>query len=160
MIQAIKHYLEQLNERDRRAVIAAAVALGLFLPYQIIWAPFHNSIKRLDERVEQQHRDLVWMQEHVAEAQELARAGSKNTSGGQPVYSIVESSSRQQFGSDIRVQQEGKGGVRVIMKNVAFDKVLLWLDELYYRQHINVAEFTVEKDKESGRVSANILIES
>jgi len=160
MMQAIKQYLDQLNERERRAVIAAAVALALFLPYQLIWAPFHNSINRLEQRVEQQHRDLVWMQEHVAEAQELGRAGSRSPTSGQPVYSTVDSSSRQQFGSDIRVQQEGKAGVRVIMKGVAFDKVLLWLDDLYYRQHINVAEFSVEKDKESGRVNANILIES
>jgi len=160
MFQTIKQYLDQLNERERRAVIAAAIAVALFIPYQFIWAPFHNSIVRLEERVDQQHRDLVWMQEHVAEAQELARAGSKSTAGGQQIYTIVESSSRQQFGSDIRVQQEGKGGVRVVMKNVAFDKVLLWLDELYNRQHINVTEFMVEKDKESGRVSTNILIES
>jgi len=160
MKQAIKQYLDQLNERERRAVIVAAVALALFLPYQIIWAPFRHSIQTLDERVEKQHRDLVWMQEHVAEAQELARGGTASARGGQPVYGLIESSSRRQFGSDIRVQQEGKGGVRVIMNNVAFDKVLLWLDEIYYKQHVNISEFTVERGKEGGRVKVNILIES
>lgn len=160
MKEAIKQYLNQLNERERRAVILAAVALLLFIPYQLIWAPFHHSMTALEHRVEQQQADLSWMRERVAEAQELTRASKATGHDSQPVYGLVESSARQRFGNEIRVQQEGKGGVRVTMKNISFDEVMLWLDDLYYKQHVNVKEFTVDRQSNAGRVNANILIES
>ena len=100
------------------------------------------------------------MQDRVAEARELARATGGHASSAQPVYGMIESTARQHFGGDIRVQQEGKGGVRVTIKNVGFDDVMLWLDDLYYRQHVNVKEFTVDRQTGAGRVNANILIES
>lgn len=160
MKEAIKQYLDQLNERERRAVIIAAVALLVFIPYQFIWTPFHNSLKNLEVRVEQQQKDLLWMQERVNEAHVLTRAATGGNNNSQPIYGLVESSARQRFGNGIRVQQEGKGGVRVTMKNISFDDVMLWLDKLYYQQHVNVKEFTIERQSGAGRVNANILIES
>lgn len=160
MIEKIKHHLDQLNERERRAVIIAGIALVLFIPYELVWAPFKHSMNSLENRVEQQQKDLAWMQQHVAEAQELTRAAGSQRSGTQPVYGLIESTARQRFGGDIRVQQEGKGGVRVRIKNISFDAVMLWLDDLYYKQHVNVKEFTVDRQKDAGRVNANILIES
>ncbi|MBI1422788.1 MAG: hypothetical protein GC149_04915 [Gammaproteobacteria bacterium] len=160
MFGKIKQYLDQLNERERRAVIIAAIALIIFIPYEVIWAPFKHSVSALESRVEKQQKDLVWMQEHVTEAQTLARAGNSSTSGSQPVYGLIESSARQRFGGDIRVQQEGKGGVRVNIKNISFDDIMLWLDDLYYKQHVNVKEFSVDRETTPGRVNASILIES
>lgn len=160
MKQAIKQYLDQLNERERRAVIVAAIALLVFLPYQFIWAPFRHSVAELEQRVGQQQKDLLWMQDRVVEAQELARAASGSGNRAQPVYGLIESSARQRFGNGIRVRQEGTDGVRVTLKNISFDDVMLWLDDLYVRQHVNVKEFTVQRQDQPGRVNANILIES
>jgi type II secretory pathway component PulM len=160
MREKIKHYLDQLNERERRAVIAAAVALVLFIPYQFIWSPFKHSLHELESRVEQQQKDLAWMRDRVTEARELARATGGQAGSTQPVYGVIESTARQRFGGEIRVQQEGKGGVRVQIKNIGFDDVMLWLDDLYYQKHINVKEFTVDRQAGVGRVNANILIES
>jgi len=160
MIEKIKQLLDQLNERERRAVIIAAIALGLFIPYEAAWVPFKNSMHTLESRIEKQEKDLAWMQQHVSEAQELARASRGQSAGAKPVYGQVESSARKRFGGDIRVQQEGKGSVRVVIKNTSFDEVMLWLDDLYYQQHVDIKEFTVDRQKDIGRVNANILIES
>ena len=160
MIEKIKQYLNQLNERERRAVIAAAVAFILFMPYQFIWSPFKHSLNELEDRVEKQQKDLAWMQDRISEAQELARATGSTGGGAQPVYGVIESTARQRFGGDIRVQQEGKGGVRVTIKNIGFDDVMLWLDDLYNKQHVDVKEFTVERQPGAGLINANILIAS
>lgn len=160
MKEAIKQYLDQLNERERRAVIIAAIALLIFIPYQFAWVPFRDSLSGLEHRVERQQKDLLWMRERVAEAHELTRAASGGSQSSQPVYGVIESSARKRFGNGIRVSQEGKGGVRVTIKNISFDDLMLWLDNLYYRQHVNVKEFVVQGRPASGRVNANILIES
>ena len=158
MKEAIKQYLEHLNERERRAVMIAALALLIFIPYQFAWVPFRDSLSDLDHRVERQQKDLLWMRERVAEAHELTRAASGGNQNAQPVYGVIESSARQRFGNGIRVSQEGKGGVRVTVKNISFDDLMLWLDNLYARQHVNVKDFVVERQPASGRVNANILI--
>lgn len=160
MMEKIKQFLDQLNERERRAVIIAAIALILFIPYEAAWVPFKESMNTLESRVDKQEKDLVWMQQHVSEAQELARESGSQAASARPVYGLIESSARKHFGSDIRIQQEGKGGVRVMIKNTGFDGVMLWLDDLYYRQHVNIKEFTVDRQKDPGRVNATILIES
>lgn len=160
MKEVIKQYLDQLNERERRAVIIAAIALLIFIPYQFIWVPFSDSVLALEKRVERQQKDLLWMREQVSVAHELTRAASGGNQSAQPVYGLIESSARQKFGNGIRVSQEGKGGVRVTIKNISFDELMLWLDNLYYRQHVNVKEFMVDRQPASGRVNANILIES
>ena len=159
MIEKIKQFLDQLNERERRVVIAAAIALALFIPYEFIWSPFVHGLNTMQERVEQEQKDLAWMQEHVSEARELTRSTGQTGGGAQPVYGVIESTARQRFGGDIRVQQEGKGGVRVTINNIGYDDVLLWLDDLYNQHHINVKEFTVDRQPTPGRVNANILIE-
>lgn len=159
MKEAIKQYLDQLNERERRAVIVAAIALLIFIPYQFIWAPFHDSMVSLEKRVERQQKDLLWMRGRVTEAHELTRAASGANSNAQPVYGVIESSARQRFGNGIRVSQEGKGGVRVMINDISFDDLMLWLDNLNYRQHVNIKEFVVKRQPASGRVNANILIE-
>lgn len=160
MKETIKQYLEQLNERERRAVIIAAVALLVFIPYQFAWAPFRDSLSTLEQQVQRQQKDLLWMREHVAEAHELTREANGGNRSAQPVYGVIESSARQRFGNGIRVSQEGKGGVRVTIKNISFDDLMLWLDNLYYQHHVNVKDFVVERQPASGRVNANILIES
>lgn len=160
MKEKIKQYLDQLNERERRAVITAGVLLALFIPYQFIWTPFVDRLHDLEDRVEKQQKDLVWMQDKVSEVKELSRAGGGATGSAQPVYGTIESTARQRFGGEIRVQQEGKGGIRVTINNTAFDDLMLWLDDLYYQQHVNVKEFKVDREGDTGRVNASILIES
>jgi type II secretory pathway component PulM len=112
------------------------------------------------ERVAKQQGDLVWMQGKVAEVQSLNRSANKPQGSEQSIYGVVESTARQLFKGDIRVQQEGKEGIRVQLKNTSFDELMTWLDTLSYTHQIFVKDFRVENEKETGRVNASILLES
>lgn len=161
MKDQIKQYLEQLNERERRMVYAAAVALALYLPWQLLWVPFSNAVRNAAERVEMQEQDLLWMRDKLAEVRQLSSMGSAGTKApGQSIYGVVESTAQQKFGADIRIQQEGAGGVRVVLRNAAFDELMLWLDDLQARYKANIAELKIDRESAAGRVSASILIES
>ncbi len=160
MWDKIKTQLEKLNDRERRMVYAAALALAVFLPYQLIWSPLMNTVAEKRERVAKQQGDLVWMQSKVAEIRNLSRTASKPQGSEQSVYGIVERTAREQFKGDIRVQQEGKEGIRVQINNTSFDELMLWLDNLGYQHQVFVKDFKVENEKEAGRVNASILLES
>jgi len=160
MIDKIKAQLEQLNDRERMMVYAAAIALAIFLPYQLIWAPLMNTVEDRREKVEKQERDLIWMQAHLEQVRQLSTASTSNASTGQELYGVVEKTARQKFGGDIRVQQEGKNGIRIQIKNSGFDDIMIWLDDLQFRHKIFVKDFKIDSEKEAGRVRASILVES
>lgn len=159
MKDKIKQYLDQLNERERQMVYVAAVVVVVFLPYQLIWAPFMNSINTLHEKVEQQEKDLLWMQSKVPEIRQLGSSTTRSKTGDRSIYGVIETTARKKFGGDIRVQQEGKQGIRVSIKNAGFDDLVIWLDELHLKQNIYVKEFKVDRESGVGRVKASILIE-
>ena len=160
MKEKIQAQLEQLNDRERIMVHAAAIALLIFLPYQFLWAPLMNSVEDKRTLVEKQERDLIWMKSHLAEVKQLSRTSSQATSSGQSLYGVVERTARQKFGGDIRVQQEGKKGIRIQIKNSGFDDVMIWLDDLQFRHKIFVKDFKIDSEKSVGRVRASILVES
>jgi len=160
MKEQIRLYLEHLNERERRMVYAAAVALALYLPWQLLWVPFSNAVQASAERVETQEQDLLWMQDKLAEIRQLSSMGAAGGATGQPIYGVVQSTAQQKFGGEVRIQQEGTAGVRVVLRDAPFDELMLWLDELHTRYKANIAELKVDRESAAGRVSASILIES
>jgi len=160
MKDKIKAQLEQLNERERFMVYAAALALLIFLPYQILWAPLMNTVEDRRAKIEKQESDLVWMQSHLAEVKGLSATTSRSVGSGQPLYGVVEKTARNKFGSDIRVQQEGKKGIRIQIKNSGFDDIMNWLDDLQFRHKVNVKDFKIDSEKTVGRVRASILVGS
>jgi len=160
MLNQIKEYLEKLNDRERTMVYVAVVGIAIFLPYQLIWAPLMNAVQERHERVAKQQSDLIWMQSKVEDVRALTRASKQTAGSRQSVYGTVERTARQQFQGDIRVQQEGKEGIRVQINNVSFDELITWLDTLSYQHQVFVKDFKVENEKEPGRVKASILLES
>lgn len=159
MKDKIKAQLEQLNDRERFMVYAAALTLAVFIPYQFLWAPLMNTVEDRRLKIEKQENDLAWMQSHLAEVKSLS-ATSRAVTSGQPLYGVVEKTAREKFGGDIRVQQEGKQGIRIQIKNSGFDEIIIWLDDLQFRHKIYVKDFKIDSEKAVGRVRASILVES
>ncbi len=159
-IEKLKSHYEQLNSRERTMVIAAAIALAVFIPYQFIWSPIVNGVVERRTKVEKQEQDLVWMQSKLSEVQQLSRSASSSNTTGKSLYGLVEKTARQKFGGDIRIQQEGKKGIRVQIKNAGFDAVMFWLDDLQMKYKINIKDFKIDRSKTPGNVRASVLVES
>jgi len=159
-IEKLKNQFDQLNNRERTLVIAAAVALAFFIPYQFIWSPIVNGVEERRNKVDKQEQDLVWMQSKLAEVKRLSRSASNASATGKSLYGLVEKTARQKFGSEIRIQQEGKKGIRVQLKDAGFDAVLFWLDELQVKYKVNIKDFKIDRSKNIGNVRASVLVES
>jgi type II secretory pathway component PulM len=156
MFEKIQAWLEDLEERERRLVIAGAIFLAFFIPFQFIWTPFTNSIEELETQVQEQQEDLLWMKNHINEVRQLSI--SANTRGNnRAIYGVVERSARQKFGDRIRVKQEANG-VRVEITESRFDDIIIWLDDLYFRNKVNIIDFRINRENEQGIVSARILL--
>lgn len=160
MLDKIKQQLDQLNDRERKMVYAALVALAVYLPYQLIWSPLMNAVEEKRERVARQQGDLIWMQSKLGDIKSLSRMSQRSGGSQQSAYGLVERTARQKFKNDLRVQQEGKSGIRVQIGNTSFDELMIWLDQLSSQNQVFVRDFKVDDEKEPGRVKASILLES
>lgn len=156
----IKAQLDHMNDRERRMVYAAVIAIAIFIPYQFIWTPIVDTARDRKESVEKKERDLIWMKTKGPEIQRLSSASSAPQSTGTALYGIVEQTARARFGESIRVQQEGKNGIRIQLQDVSFDTMMIWMDDLQNRHQIVVKDFKIDKEKTEGRVRASILVES
>ncbi len=162
MIQA---YWQNLMPRERRVLIAGAVALVLMLFYVLAWAPFQSERASREQAIEQQRELLGWMQGAAAELQAL-RTGGAGGSGAAaanrsvPLLTLVDGSARKQGlgGALKRVQPDGDAGVRVWLEGVDFDALLLWLDTLERSQGVLVKALVVEPQS-PGRVKARLSLE-
>ncbi len=159
MKEQIQAYLDGLNDRERRLVMGGVVVLIVIIAYQFIWSPFIGGLDKLTKKVEQQQQDILWMQNSMQELRELSKFATKSEGASTAVYSTIENSARTKFGANSQVQQEGQRGVRVQISNIAFDDVMLWLDELKSQQQIVIKEFSAESTGASGYVKSSILLE-
>lgn len=155
-------WLDSLNPRERRLVVAGGIFLGLFILYQLTWAPFANGMAEMQTKVSKKQEDLLWMQQAAQEARSL-QGGS---AGRRPVHTgsllgLIEKTARQRgLGSSIRkVQPEGQKGVRIWLDRVAFDAVMTWLDELQVKQGVMVSSLAAERTPQEGWVNIRMLVE-
>lgn len=155
----LKNQLDQLNDRERRMVITAIIAVVIFVPYQIIWSPIVNTVAERKAAVQKKEKDLIWMKTRAPEVQRLSQSESAARTSGKPLYGLIESTARSRFGEGIRVQQEGKTGIRVQLQNASFDTLMNWLDNLQNQHQVYVKDFKIDSEKTVGRVRASILVE-
>ncbi|MBI3562647.1 MAG: type II secretion system protein M [Gammaproteobacteria bacterium] len=158
MLEQLKALLANLNERERRIVYAAGAALVVVICYQLLWSPLFGGMGKLHKKVEQQQKDIAWMQDNMGELRELSRSSARASTPGRSIYSVIELSARSKFGDAIQVQQEGQK-VRVIISNASFDAIMLWLDGLQTQQQVAIREFNAETSGSSGYVKSTILLE-
>ncbi len=157
----LRNWFDGLNIRERRLVLGMAIAIGIFLPYQIIWVPFQNSVSEMEERVTVKRKEFLDVQTMSQEVQQLRGSGGvRRTGGGQPLLTLADSTARRQLAGAVEnVKEEGKDGVRVQVKNAGFDTVMRWLDGLQTSQGVVVREINVTRDT-IGLVSGKIILES
>jgi len=161
-MNSIRTYLDGLNPRERYMLIGGSIVLLIFLLYQLIWAPIADGVTAMQNKVNRQQQDLLWMQQAAEEVKQL-RGGNRHRPrrSGSLLGSIERTARNSKLGDSIRkVQPEGQNGVRMWLDGAAFDDVLTWLDGLQYKQGIMVSNISIERLSEQGRVNVRLLLEA
>jgi general secretion pathway protein M len=160
LIGKVRLWYAGLNTRERRLVQVAAIALVVFVPYQLIWVPITAGASAMEEEVAAKQKQLLWMQEAAQKVQSLRRAGGprRPTSAGS-LLSLTERTARQAKVAVKKVQDEGDRGVRVWLEEAAFDDVLLWLDRLQHDHGVLVKELSVERQTAPGKINGRAVLE-
>ena len=137
----MRDWLDSLESRERLFVLGGAVAVALALLYAFVWTPLDKGHKSLQTSV------ADW-QQSLAELRPLRGVQATQGNNSQPVVSsnqtpvvIVDQTLRVR-GLDRslrRSQQTTSNGIRVEFESVAFDDLVLWLNDLSSQYSMQVA---------------------
>lgn len=161
-MKQILGYWEQLQSRERHALIAGGVGLLLLSFYGLVWEPYSSSKDELGKTVTERQAVLSYMEQAAREVQQL-RASRPNVARamGGSLLALADSTAKAQgLGPSVkRVQPDGEHAVQVWLEEVSFDQMLLWLDSLEREHGVRVSGLVADRRDEPGRVNARLTLE-
>ncbi|MDJ0906165.1 MAG: type II secretion system protein GspM [Woeseiaceae bacterium] len=159
----MKDWLDSLEARERLFVIVGAVAVSLALLYAFLWVPLDQGHRDLQDSVAAWERSLSELRQLRGMQPASTSAGPRNAMSQQTPVVIVDQTLRAR-GLDRalrRSQPTTSNGIRVEFENVAFDDLVLWLDDLGSQYAMQVASGSLSTSSQvaPGRVDATLTLE-
>lgn len=147
----MKEWLNGLEPRERRLVLAGTAITTCLLLYALAWAPFAAKVDKLRASHSEQQALLQWMQGAAKEVKQLSGAARRpgQPATGQSLLALIDSTAKAgHLGTALkRVQPDGNQRVQVWLEEAPFDDVVAWLEGLEQRQGIS-AESSVFSAKD------------
>jgi general secretion pathway protein M len=155
----VKEWFTSLAPRERAMVSIAAVVVALALVYAVAWGPLASSVARLQQSVEEQQALKQWMQQSAAEVNQL-RGVVGTAADHRSLLAVVDQTSKQsQLGPAVkRIEPDGQELVRVTLEQASFDDIMTWLGTLQRGFGVSVADVSIDRQADSGRVNARITL--
>jgi len=155
----VKEWFTGLAPRERAMVSIAAVVVALALIYAVAWRPLASSVTRLENSVEEQQALKQWMQQSAAEVNRL-RGTAGASDDHRSLLAVVDQTSKQsQLGPAVkRIEPDGQELVRVSLEQASFDDMMTWLGSLQRSFGVSVADVSIDRQADSGRVNARITL--
>lgn len=159
----MRAWFDSLEARERLFVLGGGVAVVLALLYAFLWTPLDRGHKDLADSVAAWERSLAELRPLRGMKPSAGNAGPQNPSSGQTPVVIVDQTLRAR-GLDRalrRSQPTTSNGIRVEFENVAFDDLVLWLDDLGSQYGMQVASGSLSTSSQvaPGRINATLTLE-
>lgn len=153
----MKAWFLQFNQREQLSLLALALALALYLLYQLVWSP-------LDERRDQlalQNRGVAESLQRVdvmvSELVQLRDSDTRATTRRNLTSLVNQSTSRWELQVN-RLQPNSRGELQVRLESAAFDDLLAWLHDLEFGEGLLVREVSITESGAAGRVNATVRV--
>jgi general secretion pathway protein M len=157
MIERLVQYLQRLEPRERRIVLAGAVAAALLIIVAAV-LPLQRSVAAVEQRVERKRDDLQWLRSMAPQLAGLQ--GSAPPPLRESLVVVVDRSARESglAKSLVGSQPSGDGGLNVRLDQTPFDTLIVWLSQLRERYGVRVESATIDAGKGSGNVTATLVL--
>jgi len=157
----IKQYWQQLSSRERRMVSAMAIVVGISLFYFGFWSPLHKGIEKNHHSLGMKTSQLKNMQQYASEARRLRASGggAQQVANRESLLVTIERTAKQKKLPLQQIKPDSDDGVRLTLENVAFDRMIEWLNLLEVKHGIRVTDIAVERQKKRGQVNGRILLQ-
>jgi len=160
----MKDWFDNLDARERIFVLGGAVVVIITLLYTFIWIPFDNGHKALQSSVLVWERSLADLRPLKGQQQAPGSSGQSVPGAAQQTPVVIVDQTLRARGLDRSLQRSQpttSNGIRVEFENVAFDDLMLWLDDLsaQYAMHVASGSLSTSSQAGPGRINATLTLE-
>ena len=158
----MKDWLQSLEARERMFVIGGAVAVVIALLYAFVWAPLDRGHESMQESVASWQRALNEIR--PLKGMQAPATTNARPQGSQQTPVVIVDQTLRARGLDRALRRSlptTSDGIRVEFENVAFDDLVLWLDDLgtQYSMQVASGSFSPGSEGVRGRVNATLTLE-
>ena len=157
----LKMRWENLQERERRAVIWGGMLVGIVFFYGVLWSPLSDAVFDRKEQLQSQINLLHFLRQASKRVDELKSSGIQiNAVSQENVLSVVEQTVSQQKLSVFlkQVSQPQDNQVMLTFEKVPLDKLMGWVQLVSLTQGIRVLSLSALRTPEAGTADVKMVL--
>lgn len=160
----MKNWFQTLESREQIFVLGGGIVVVIALFFALVWMPLDRGHASLQSSVETWERSLAelrplkGLQQPGGSTTTAARANTQQT----PVVIVDRTLRARGLDRSLkRSQPTTSSGIRVEFEGVAFDDLVLWLNDLsnQYAMHVASGSMSIANRAGPGRINATLTLE-
>jgi len=145
---------QQLNLREKKFILVMVPLVVVFIVYSFVWQPINNNITKSEKKMARQQQLLSWVKENTQRYQQAKLSGGAKTKGS--LSSIVNRTAGSHKITITRMQPQGDN-IQVWIDEIAFNKLLQWLEQLSSTEGLYVTNIDLSDAGKPGIVRVRRL---
>ena len=159
LILQIRQRIQELERKEKLAILALSVFLVLLTFFLVIWFPIYEYKEKQRDSYERSLDLLLYLQSTEEEARSVKVDGSKRMSG-QTLLTKVTRTAKTAGIQPSRLQPEGNDSVSIWFDSVSYRELMLFLERLELREAIYIIQLSIDKGNQSGKISSRVTVRS
>lgn len=160
----MKNWFQTLESREQIFVLGGGIVVVIALFFALVWMPLDKGQASLESSVETWERSLAelrplkGLQQRGGSTSTASRANTQQT----PVVIVDRTLRARGLDRSLkRSQPTTSSGIRVEFEGVAFDDLVLWLNDLsnQYAMHVASGSMSTANRAGPGRINATLTLE-
>jgi len=157
MMEELKAWFVELDDRDQNITVGGAIIFFIFLLYFFLISPVQESVNTLETKLEAKQKIVDKMKKQVYIIRKNKGQGRSNTSS-LPLSSVVNSTTNKYNLPVSRRDSKSPEEMQVWFDNVSFDSFLSWVAELKSKYGVTVTSVNVRGPDRDGITSINVKL--
>jgi type II secretory pathway component PulM len=155
-VKAIADWFYSYTEREQAYLLAAAVAVVLYVLYMGVWKPLAGMRDEMAQRNVAAEQTLSRVQALASELNQLKASGTgpRTTNMNQ----LINVSTAEMGIRPSRIQPNSRGEPQIRFENVGFAELLRWMHRMEFREGIAIKEVAINPGDRGGLVKATIRL--
>ncbi len=146
-----------LDSRNRNIVRLVAASLCLLFLLVFVWMPITGWSETEIQRYQNSIALHEWIQQNEQQARAIDEKNPASEGTRDSLLTLISRSAKASGITLLRFQEEGSGGVSVVLQEQVFNDVIVWLEQLQTRNNIEIRQLSIDVHTEPGKVNARII---
>jgi len=146
-----------LDSRDTTIVQLVAGSLILLVLIVFIWMPVSGWSNSEVQRYRKSLALHEWIQSNEQRARQISGLNPAAQGNGESLLALISRSTKSSAITLLRFQEEGSGGVSVVLQEQVFNDIIVWLDKLEKQNRIQIKQLSIDAHPSPGKVNARII---